>query len=60
MRTGAIQAILVNYEALYPTMEASSHGTDDCSRRGNGVLAVMDRFSMFFGVKLSIFDFQHI
>ena len=35
-------------------MEISSHESDDCSRRANGVLALMDRFSVFFGIKLSI------
>ena len=43
---------------LYSTMEASSHGTDDCSRCASGVLAVMDRFLTFFVVKLSILIFS--
>ena len=45
VRTGAMQAIVANYKALYSAMEASSHGIDDCFRRASGVLAVMDRFS---------------
>ena len=39
MRTGAMQAIVMNYETLQSTMEVSSHGTDECSRRAGGVLA---------------------
>lgn len=45
VRTGAMQAIVANYEVLHETMEKSSHGTDDCSRRAGGVLAIMERFS---------------
>ena len=60
VRTGAFEAILRNYETLRTTMEISSHGSDDCSRRANGVLALMDRFSVFFGIKLSILIFSII
>ncbi len=45
--TGAIQAIINNYAALQETMELSSHGTDDCSRRAHGMLVLMDKFSTF-------------
>lgn len=55
---GSIQAILNNYESLRETFELSSKGSDDCSRRANGVLALMDRFSTYFGVKLSILIFS--
>ena len=44
VRTGAMQAIVTNYETLQSTIEVSSHGTDDCSRRAGGVLAVMQSF----------------
>ena len=53
-----MQAIVANYEVLQETMEVSSHGTDDCSRCAGGVLAVMDRFSTYFGLKLSILIFS--
>ena len=52
-----MQAIAANYEVLHETMEKSSHGTDDCSRRAGGVLALMERFSTYFGLKLSILIF---
>ena len=50
VRTGAFEAILRNYETLRTTMEISSHGSDDCSRRANGVLAPMDRLSTFLAL----------
>ncbi len=52
--TGAIQAIINNYAALQETMGLSSHGTDDCSRRVGGMLALMDKFSTYCSLKLSI------
>ena len=36
------------------TMEASSHGLDDCSRRASGMVALMDKFQTFIGLKLSV------
>ena len=58
VRTGAMQAIVKNYEALRETMEVASQGTHDCSRRANVILALMDRFSTFFGLKFSILLFN--
>ena len=55
-----MQAIINNYEALHLTIWTSSHGTDDCSRRAAGVLALMDKFSTYFGLKLSVFIFSII
>ena len=39
-------------------MEVASHGTDDCSRHANGVLALMDKFSTYYGLKISILLFS--
>ena len=58
VRTGAMQAIITNYEALRETMEVASQGTDDCSRRTNGMLALMDCFSTYFGLKFAILLFS--
>lgn len=58
VRTSAFQSILINYHVLRETFEQSSHGSDECSRRANGVLALMDKFSTYFGVKLSILIFS--
>ena len=56
--TGAMQAIISNYGALH--MATSSHGTDDCSSRAAGVLALIDKFSTYFRLKLSVFIFDII
>ena len=50
----------MNYETLQSAMEVSSHGTDDCSRRASGVLAVMDKLSTYFGLKLCFLIFSMI
>lgn len=57
VRTGAMSAIVNNYEVLHNTFEEASEGTDECSRRANGAVALMDRFAMYFGLKLSILIF---
>lgn len=53
-----MQAIVTNYEALRETMEVASQGTDECARRANGMLALMDCFPTFFGLKFSILLFS--
>ena len=58
VRAGAMQAIITNYNTLEVTMEEASHGTDDCSRRASGVAALMEKFSTFFGVKISALLFS--
>ena len=49
-----MQAMLTNYKTLEVTMEEASHGTDDCSRCASGVAALMEKFSTFFGLKVSM------
>ena len=39
-------------------MDASSHGTGDCSRRASGILALMEKFQTYFGLKLSVLIFS--
>ena len=58
VRTGAMQAILTNYKTLKVTMEEASHETDDCSRCASGVAALMEKFSTFFGLKVSVLLFS--
>ena len=58
VRNRAIQAILDNYETLRMTLEESSHGSDDCSRRACGMLALMDKFQTYFGLKLAFLVFS--
>ena len=54
MRTAAIDAVLRNYPALLEAMETiSSESHDDYGRRANGILAQLERFDTYFGLKLS-------
>ncbi len=41
-------------------MKISSHGVDDCSRRANGMLLLMDKFATYFGLELSVLIFSMI
>ena len=34
-------------------MEECSHGSDDCSRRCSGMIALMDKFNTYFGLELA-------
>ena len=54
VRTAAIDAVLRNYPALLETLETiSSESHDDYGRRANGILAQLERFDTYFGLKLS-------
>ena len=46
------------YEVLKETFELSSQQSDECSRRANGALALTEKFSTYFGIKLSILLFS--
>lgn len=52
VRTGALKTIVTNYATL---QEVASNGSDDCSRRANGVL---DKFVIFYGLSLLILLFS--
>ena len=51
MHTGAVQALLNNYESLQMTMDASKYY---CSRCANGVQDIMGNFSYYFRLKYPI------
>ena len=54
VRTGAIGAVLENYEALQETMEEINvSGNDDYSRRAGGVVSLMNKFETYFGLEVS-------
>ena len=55
--TTAMQGILYNYLSLQERMESFSHGTDDCSQRGSGMLALTEKFQTYFGLKLHVLVF---
>ncbi len=41
-------------------MEIFLHGMDDCSRRANGMLSLMDKFATYFGLELPVLIFSMI
>ena len=54
VREGAIAAILQNYEALQDTFATiNSECHDDYRRTAGGLLAQMEKFNTYFGLKLS-------
>ncbi|KAK3095241.1 hypothetical protein FSP39_012040 [Pinctada imbricata] len=54
VRTYAIESVLKNYKVLQETLDNIHKNTrDEYSRRAGGQLAMMDKFSTFFGLKLS-------
>ncbi|XP_070549960.1 zinc finger MYM-type protein 1-like [Ptychodera flava] len=54
VRTGAINAILVNYDALLSTMDqVNREQNDEYGQRAGGVLAQLERFSSYFGLRLA-------
>ena len=54
VRTEAIEAVLRNYPALLDALETiSNESHDDYGRRANGILAQLERFDTYFGLKLS-------
>jgi hypothetical protein len=59
VRTGAIHSVLANYGSLLEAFtEINSTSHDDYGRRAGGVLAQMEMFKIFFGLKLSFLIFS--
>lgn len=54
VRTGALNAIIQNYSVICHELDViSNDGYGEASRKACGLLALMDRFSAYFGLKLS-------
>ena len=54
VRTGAINAVLNNYDAIIQALDQiSGESHDDYGRRANGLLSFMEKFVTYFGLKLS-------
>ena len=53
VRHGCITAILENYEALQTKEEVNQTTHDDYGRKAGGQLALMEKFSTYFGFCLS-------
>ena len=61
VRTGAISAILDNYEPLLSTLdEVHATGRDEYSMKAGGFVRQLQLFSTFFGLKLCILIFSPI
>ena len=61
VRTTAIQAILSNYNVLCKLLvEVNESGRDEYAMKAGGYLGAMDKFSTFFGLKLSHLIFSAI
>ena len=58
MHTATMWSIIDNYESLQATMEIASRGSDGCSRHASGILALMDKFKVYFGLKLVLLIFS--
>ena len=53
VRTEAIQAVLANYHLLQEALELIQQGTDEYAMKAVGYLNSMEKFSTYFGLKLS-------
>ena len=53
VRTEAINALLKNYGVVCHELEQLTRETGEVARKSCGLLALMDKFSVFFGLKLS-------
>ena len=59
MRTEAINAVLRNYPALLNALQSIGDTSyDDYGRRANGILAQLEKFDCYFGLKLSYLVFS--
>ena len=53
VRAAAMKAILDNYGTLQEVLEEVSQGSDEYARKAAGLLALMEKFSTLFGLRLS-------
>lgn len=59
VRTGAIDAIIKNYDVIRQELEQISDGTcGEASSRALGLLSLMDKFASFFGLRMSLLVFS--
>ena len=59
VRTGAINAVIKNYPAILQALQITVDTSyDDYGRRANGLLAQLQRFDTYFGLKLSYLVFS--
>lgn len=61
VRTGAIDSVLQNYEVLCSALEEiHASGNDEYSIKAAGFLSLMEKFNLFYGLKLSHLIFSAI
>ncbi|XP_028412593.1 zinc finger MYM-type protein 1-like [Dendronephthya gigantea] len=59
VRTGALDAIIRNYEVIYTELDiVGKDSNDESSNKSSGLRALMEKFSTFFGLKLSFMVFS--
>ena len=59
VRTGALDAIIKNYEVIYTELDiVGKDSNDESSNKSSGLKALMEKFSTFFGLKLSFMVFS--
>ena len=59
VRTGALDAIIKNYEVIYMELDiVGKDSNDESSNKSPGLKALMEKFSTFFGLKLSFMVFS--
>ncbi|KAK7485308.1 hypothetical protein BaRGS_00023407, partial [Batillaria attramentaria] len=54
VRASTMHSLLQNYSVLQETFEVVFEGSDDYARRASGLLVLMQKFSTFFGLTLSL------
>ena len=58
VRTAAIDSVLKNYTAIFEEVEEIGNSRCELSSKAVGIIALMDRFSSYFGLKLALFVFS--
>ena len=59
VRTGALDTIIKNYEVIYIELDiVGKDSNDESSNTSSGLKALMEKFSTFFGLKLSFMVFS--
>ncbi|KAK0131373.1 Zinc finger MYM-type protein 1 [Merluccius polli] len=58
VRTGTLKSVIDNYSVLTTAMEEfSEESRDECGRKAGGILAMLEKFSTHFGLRLAYLVF---
>uniref|UniRef100_A0A1X7UPW5 Uncharacterized protein n=1 Tax=Amphimedon queenslandica TaxID=400682 RepID=A0A1X7UPW5_AMPQE len=58
VRTSAIDSVIKNYAAIFEEVEEIGNSRCESSSKAVGIIALMDRFSSYFGLKLALLVFS--